>query len=388
MNRRLKQTLERLKGQFVALAGICMLMGLVMMFAVSQSFQRAADDLNTINAGSIPSVKSAQEMAQYLANIDAQAADFIATGGDLSDVKPWWVVGSKVNAGAQTVEKCDDLNNSAETELANKALFDAAHNVTYPGEQTAIERITAGFEEYTGAITEMRDQYALASHIDPHDVHIQGADLAYLSADHTLRVSIKQQPILDKAGNPVYNEATVPPCTVDSVTGTQTYQANNWVMGSLEQNIDCLNSINKLHLDQDYGDSESFLCGSTLLVEALCTFFCLLLAFTVVRLMWYSHRRINVVTLALIAGLVYSFVVAGQFFGMAAQCRKKDAFRHGAFQQVVKDDFDSVYDTAQLRRYATDANADESRWLIALTFGNQASATDLSRDWQDNTQRV
>src|SRR5260370_7973173 len=102
-----------------------MLMALVTMFAVSQSFQRAADDLNTINAGSIPSVKSAQEMAQYLANIDAQAADFIATGGDLTDLKPCLVVGSKVNPGPQTVHKCDDLNINADTELANKPLLHA-----------------------------------------------------------------------------------------------------------------------------------------------------------------------------------------------------------------------------------------------------------------------
>ena len=45
----------------------------------------------------------------------------------------------------------------------------------------------------------------------------------------------------------------------------------------------------------------------------------------------------------------------------------------GAFYQMVRDDYDSVYDAAILTRYATDANADESRWLIAQEFNDQAN---------------
>jgi hypothetical protein len=40
-----------------------------------------------------------------------------------------------------------------------KELFNAARNVTYPGERTAVERITAGFEEYVGDISVMRHEY-------------------------------------------------------------------------------------------------------------------------------------------------------------------------------------------------------------------------------------
>jgi hypothetical protein len=61
---------------------------------------------------------------------------------------------------------------------------------------------------------------------------------------------------------------------------------------------------------------------------------------------------------------------------------------HGAYGQMVRDDYDSVYYAAQLKHYGTAANADESRWLIALAFGDQAAADHWQQDWLDNTSRV
>jgi hypothetical protein len=55
---------------------------------------------------------------------------------------------------------------------------------------------------------------------------------------------------------------------------------------------------------------------------------------------------------------------------------------------MVLDDDNSMYYAAELERYGTMANADESRWLIALEFGNQAQVTLWSKDWQKNTAQV
>jgi hypothetical protein len=55
---------------------------------------------------------------------------------------------------------------------------------------------------------------------------------------------------------------------------------------------------------------------------------------------------------------------------------------------MVKDDYRSIYDAALLQRYGTDANADESRWLIALEFNRQDEVTRWANDWRTNTQLV
>jgi hypothetical protein len=61
---------------------------------------------------------------------------------------------------------------------------------------------------------------------------------------------------------------------------------------------------------------------------------------------------------------------------------------HGAYGQMVKSDYDSIYYAAQLKRYGTAANADESRWLIALAFHNDQEASRWAVDWEKNTAQV
>src|SRR5581483_4851055 len=71
--------LGTLRGQFLAQASFILLLALVLAVMVSQSFSRASDDLNTSGNGSIPSVDGAQAMAQYIEDIDAISADYLAT---------------------------------------------------------------------------------------------------------------------------------------------------------------------------------------------------------------------------------------------------------------------------------------------------------------------
>jgi hypothetical protein len=62
--------------------------------------------------------------------------------------------------------------------------------------------------------------------------------------------------------------------------------------------------------------------------------------------------------------------------------------RHGTFGAMVKDDYDSVYYAALLKRYGTAANADESRWLIAVDFGDPVETARWQQDWYTNTAHV
>jgi hypothetical protein len=342
-----------------------------------QAFRQSSTDLNTIANGSVPSVDAAQAMSQYIEDIDAKAADYLAAASLTAQI-PCTIIGSARNPGNLTDHDCDALNIDAELILANKQLYIAIHNVTYPGERTAVERITAGFEEYSADIAVEQHEYALAtSKTDPRDEHLQKARLAYTAATNVLNLRITKQPTLDANGNPVYDEATIPNCVVNG----RTIAARDWPLGSLQENIDCLSSINKGYLDAAYQDTTSFLGITTVLLVLLCLAFCGLLVFVLVRMALLTHRVINSgVTLATVLALVMSVVVITNFAAMSG--------RHGTFGLMVQDAYDNVSTTALLKRYGTAANADESRWLIAVDFGDQTEINRWQQDWYANKAQV
>src|SRR5581483_5651803 len=374
------QARKTLKGQYVVLATSNLLLALILSLVVSQALQRSFSDLDTINTGSIPSVDAAQAMAQYIEDIDAKAADYLATSA-LTTTEQCSIVGTNRNPGALTVHDCDDHNIDAEIILVNEQLFKATHNVTYPGEQTAVERITAGFEEYVADIMVMRHEYALAkSKTDPQDVHLQSAYQAYLAASNVLHQHISLTPIVKADGSLALDEqknTTLPTCVVNG----RVLDAQTWALGSIEDNITCLNNINKAHLDAAYDDTLSFLNTTTTVALGLCIVFWLLLLFTIGRMVVTTHRVINIgLSLAMVTSLVFGILVVNLFGEMSG--------RHGAFGQMVKDDYDSIYAAALLKRYGTEANGDESRWLIALEFGNQTDVDHWYQDWLANTNQV
>lgn len=372
-----QQARKTLKGRFIALASAIFILAIVAGFIIMQAFSQSSTNLNTIAIGSVPSVDAAQAMSQYMEDIDAKAADYLAAAS-LTAQTPCTIIGSPHNPGNLTGHDCDALNINAELILANKQLYIAIHNVTYPGERTAVERITAGFEEYSADIAVEQHEYALAaSKTDPHDGHLQRASQAYTDATNVLNLRITKQPTLDVNGNPVYNEANIPNCVINGRTIT----AKDWPLASLQENIDCLSSINKGHLDAAYNDTMSFLGTMTVLLGLLCLVFCGLLIFALVHMTLITHRVLNIgVTLASVLVLVMSFFVITNFTGMSG--------RHGAFGLIVQDAYDNVYDTALLKRYGTAANADESRWLIAVDFGDQTEANRWQQDWYTNEAHV
>ncbi len=372
-----QQARKTLKGQFITLASALFILSIIAGLLIMQAFRQSSTDLNTIANGSVPSVDAAQAMSQYIEDIDAKAADYLAAASLTAQI-PCTIIGSARNPGNLTDHDCDALNIDAELILANKQLYIAIHNVTYPGERTAVERITAGFEEYSADIAVEQHEYALAtSKTDPRDEHLQKARLAYTAATNVLNLRITKQPTLDANGNPVYDEATIPNCVVNG----RTIAARDWPLGSLQENIDCLSSINKGYLDAAYQDTTSFLGITTVLLVLLCLAFCGLLVFVLVRMALLTHRVINSgVTLATVLALVMSVVVITNFAAMSG--------RHGTFGLMVQDAYDNVSTTALLKRYGTAANADESRWLIAVDFGDQTEINRWQQDWYANKAQV
>ncbi len=372
-----QQTRKTLKGRFTLLAGCIIILALAQAVFFAHSFQQASSDLETINSGSIPSVDAAQSMAQYIEDIDAKAADYLATA-PLTTSAPCSIAGTTFNPGSLTVHDCDDRNISAEIVLANQQLYLAIHNVTYPGERTATERISAGFQDYMAQIAIMRQEYTLATaKSNPHDIHMQNAYKAYLAANAVLTTAIPTKPAINAAQNYVYDEKNLPVCTLNGRNVAPTV----WPLGSIRDNVDCLSDINYKHLYAAYNDTTNFLGYTVILSIIFCLVFCLLVCGTTGYMAVMTHRVINV-------GLILAVLISIIFSIGSIMLLAQSSGRHGAFGQLVKDDYDSIYYAALLKKDGTNANADESRWLIALEFGDQAGASHWQQDWQSNTTQV
>lgn len=94
-----------------------------------------------------------------------------------------------------------------------------------------------------------------------------------------------------------------------------------------------------------------------------------------------THRAVNIgLTLAVLISIIFSIT--------SVMLLAQSSGRHGAFGQMVKDDYDSIYYAALLKKDGTNANADELRWLIALEFNDQAEASRWQQDWQSNTTQI
>lgn len=377
--------LRTLKGQFMLHAGLILLLAGILMLVGATSLKRATDDLNTINSGSIPSVDAALSITQLIEIIDAQSADYLAAA-DLTNTAPCTIAGLNTTSTAQTLtlHDCDERNIDTEIVLVNQQLFAAAHNVTYPGEQTAVERITIGLESYLGDIHQMRVDYGLAkSKTDSNDPSLRQAYQAYLNASSILhdRISLAT---LGTGQIPMNKESNVPSCTLSN---GKTLSPDQWTQQGLTAALDCLSSINYAHLTGAYNDSATFLTGTTWLLAVLCILFGALLLFGTGRITVTTHRLINPGLLAAtLIGLLISFNVVSLLGSLGAQ--RNQAAQDGAFKQMVLDDYNSVYYAALLQRYGTDANADESRWLIAQEFNDQANVQHWQDDWNTTVQQV
>jgi hypothetical protein len=359
-----------LRGQFIILAALLFALALGQAALTTLRLRQAYEQLNTIGRDSTPSVDAAQAMGQYIEDIDAKAADYIGTAG-LTDIRPCSLPGPTPDAGQLTIHACSSRVIDATRALFTNELYKAVRNVTYPGERTALDRISTGFQEYMSFIGVLRHEYDLAaSKTDPNDPHLQQAHAAYLRASAVLHTGIDWPSVADPSGSTMINEAAVPPCTL----GTQTLAATAWPQGSLRQNIDCFNVINKGYLDRAYENTTSAIGTSVALVTTSTLVFCGLLLFTTWRMARITHRIINIgLSAALLISIVQGSIVIGRFATLGGA--------QGTFKQLVRDSYDSVYATNTLKRDGTAANAAESRWLLSTQFGDQAGADRWYADW-------
>jgi hypothetical protein len=380
--------LRTLKGQFILHASLILLLAAILTLLSSTTLSRTSSDLATINSGSIPSVNDAQTITQDIETIDAQAADYLATAA-LTNAHACSIPQTTNPNGATisvtlTTHACDESDIDAETVLTDETLYQAAHNVTYTGEQTAVERITIGLESYLEDIHQMRVDYGLAANkTDPNDPYLKQAYQSYLSASGILHDQISLATIgADKI--PLDKEANLPNCTL---ANGQTRTPDQWTQGGLTDALDCLSFINYSHLQGAYSDSGNFLGGSTAWIIVLSLLLGLLLLLGTGRMVLTSHRFLN---LGLLAATLISLIFSGMAISLLGSLQGTNPVhsQDGAFVQLVQDDYVSVYDAAVLNRTATNANADESRWLIALEFHDQANVAHWQDDWNQSVQQV
>jgi hypothetical protein len=378
-------SLRTLRGQFLALSGLILLLAALLTLAGTTALKRAAGDVQTIDSESIPSVDAAQSITRYIDIIDAQAADYLAAAG-LTNRVPCTVAGLGIASSARmlSVHDCDESNIDAESALVNQQIFAAAHNVTYPGERTAVERIMIGLESYLGDISQMRVDYGLAkSKTDQSDPSLYQAYQAYMNASAILHNQVRLR-TLGSERLPFDREVGLPSC---ALSDGRTLTAEQWTQGGLVDALGCLSSINYQHLQGAYADSASFLGGATALLVLLCVVFCALLLFGTVRLVLTTHHLLLPGLLgAVLLGLILSFSIVSLLNGLSGQ--GSQASQDGAFRQMVSDDYASVYYADLLNHYGADANADESRWLIAQEFNDQQSVQRWQVDWNTNVQEV
>jgi hypothetical protein len=241
------QTWKTLKGQFLFLAGCTLLFSVIAALLLASIFWQVATDMDTIVKSSAPSVDAAQAMGAYIQDIDAKAADSLATAG-LTEHVPCSLPETRSPSVLHTLHECDTLAIDAEILLFNKELYLATHNVTYPGERTAIERITAGFEEYVSDLGTMRIEYDAATNkTDTHEIHLQKAHQAYQAANNALLLRITRQPLTNAQGQPIYNEIHLPDCQIKDPLGDHLVLATTWPLGGIQENIDCLSSMRAFH---------------------------------------------------------------------------------------------------------------------------------------------
>jgi hypothetical protein len=212
---------------------------------------------------------------------------------------------------------------------------------------------------------------------DPGDAHMRRARAAVAQANTVLTTRISREPQADPHGDPIIDEASVPDCALAG----QSIPSATWTHGGLRQTIDCFSSINKGYLDAAYDQASHDLSTSVILVTLASVILCATLLLALWRMAAVTHRVINPgLALGLLIGLAASVTTGSCLAALGGPA--------GALKVMVRDAYDSVYATNLLKRDGTAANADESRWLVAIQFSDPGSADSWTTDWQRTTALV
>ncbi len=368
-----------LQGYFTVLGMSIVLLSLLHAYMSTAAVEEASNDLDQIVNKHVPIVDASQGMLQTVFDISTHAADYLMIA-EPGAPEPCVIEALDRQVGTLSVHECIDRNIRAETMRFDIALYKAAHVPTSSTEEKAaepaIENIAAAFQEYMSLIDRMRYEYRQAKvKSDRHDQHIQRAYQAYRGATDVLH----SEPSLSTStrGSTLLLAAGAPACTLD---GKQV-SAEDWLFGNMETVLRCLNNTTKEDLDAKYREVNNELHRSQSYVTVVALLLCSLLLVTAVRMAEVTHRRINVgLAIALLIGLGSSIAVLHKLNTLSAEGE--------GFARLVTHSYQSVYDAAHLKRYATAANADESRWLIATAFNDRAEAERWQTDWVAKTRKI
>lgn len=353
-----------------------MLLCLIAATTSTMALVEVRGDLDVIAEKTVPVVDAFQSMLQSTFELSSHAADYLATA-PLAGREPCTITARGVS-GSLTVQECSDRNIDAQVSYFNQQLVKAASKATFPGEPIAVERVVSGFETLTARLALMRDAYAQAtSRSDPRDEAVadpRGAPMrkayaafeAASAAFHTETWAAQSTAGL-----------AIPSCDID----TAILDGKVWPFDTMEHTLRCLSKTNKQHLDDTYKQTMRELQQNLRVAIVCAVLLCGFLLFTTWRMAAVTHRIVNPgLTIALLFGLAGSSLVIYRFAQFQGE--------RGLFQIMVQDAYGSYYRSVHLKQYALAANADESRWLVAKTFGDEQAAAAWTQDWEFRTFRV
>lgn len=363
-----------LRGQFLLLGILILGLCLVQAYLTARTFAQTQAALVTITRSSVPSIEAARAMAQTLEELDAQAAIYLTSGG-LTEPVPCALIGDSATEETLPPQACAALNLDAGILLFNRHLYAAAHNVTYSGERTAIERITAAFQEYVAHLTVMQAEYEAATVAgDATDPAMQRALAAYEAARLVLHENPSRQPDVGNVALLAAAESDVPPC-FSADTG-QDFDGHVWPKGSLHLNLTCLGWINQAQMGAAFGDARSSLDTGWYVLLGLEVPLALFLLLATFRMIFISRRVFNPgLTLALVGGLALGFVTLTTLASLSS-----------SVWNLVREEYEALYQVADLKQRAMAAHASHARWLLAQQANQPEAAEAALADWQQ--QRV
>ncbi len=363
---RLWQRFATLRGRFTMLLSAIVVITCLTTLAIALSSIRAYSDLNTIGTESIPSISAAQIIIPYQEDIDAHAADYLAnTSGNEQRLCVSSITGQQL--GLLSVHDCASRIIDTDLLQINQQLFLAGQNISFPGARTALEQTQAGLEAYVADINLMRYEYSqAANHSDPNDPHMQQA----YQASHAAQVVLLQQ-----LSGRVVNEPDLPSCMLDGqVLGPQT-----WPDEGIEKNMLCLSALGKPRLDTAYQDTVSFFGISLGIVFGLSIYSCIFIIWATWSMVTTTHKLFNLgLTVALLVTLFSTTIVLGDFDAIYGY--------KGDFSVIARA-YNNVYTTGILEQESAQVQADQARWLEALSF-HDPNANQWGQDGQAKSQQV
>ncbi len=176
--------------------------------------------------------------------------------------------------------------------------------------------------------------------------------------------------LLQLAGR-VVNEPGLPSCTLNG----QTLGPQTWPNAGIETNMLCLSALGKPRLDSAYNDNVSFFGVSLGLVFGSSIYCCIFLFWSTWSLISTTRKLFQpALILALLVALVSTGVVLADFGAI---------YGHNGYFSVIANDYNTVYTVGTLEQEGTQVQANQARWLAALSFHDFYPTAD---QWQQDVQ--